>query len=162
MNLALPASLAGCYFYHTMSLPDVGLVRGTWTIQDFPQYVGGIDLRNKSVLDVGTASGFLSFEAERAGASEVTSFDADTAARMYRLPFQDNLFWKDWPRWVKDNDGDWLRGMKAAWRAADDCLGSKAQARYGDIFQLRQMFPTGSMSQSLVPFSNTSAIRFPH
>jgi len=138
----MPA-LEGCYFYHTMTLPEIGLVRGEWYIEEFPQYVGGIDLRNKSVLDVGTASGFLSFEAERAGALTVTSFDADTTARMYRLPFRENLFWKDWPRWVEENDGSWLAGLKAAWRRAHDCLGSKAEARYGDIFQLRQMFPDG-------------------
>jgi len=135
-------SFGNCFFYHTMDLPGVGIVRGQWQIRDFQQYIGFVDLTNKSVLDVGTASGFLSFEAERAGAAQVTSFDADSVERMFRLPFRESLFWKDWHAWVKENQL-WLEGLKAGYRVAHDQLGSKAQTHYGDIFQLRQLFPDG-------------------
>lgn len=133
--------LTGCYFYHTMDLPVIGVVRGTWHIRDFPKYIGSVDLRGKTVLDVGTASGFLSFEAERAGAGKVVSFDADHVERMYRLPFAQNLFWKDPPAWAKHPEQSWLAGLKKSYSLAHGLLKSKAQTCYGDIFLLRTLFP---------------------
>jgi O-methyltransferase len=122
-----------------MDLPTLGIVRGIWHIRDFQKYIGSVDLRGKTVLDVGTASGFLSFEAERAGASQVVSFDADSAERMYRLPFAENLYWTDWPAWVK-NKQVLLDGLKKGYRIAHGLLGSKAETCYGDIFHLRTLF----------------------
>ena len=59
-----------CFFYHTMELPGLGLVRGQWDLRGrFDDYVGGVGVEGKTVLDVGTATGFLSFEAERRGAA---------------------------------------------------------------------------------------------
>jgi SAM-dependent methyltransferase len=132
--------LTGCSFYHTMDLPVLGVVRGNWHIRNFPQYIGSVDLKDKTVLDVGTASGFLSFEAERAGASQVVSFDVDSAERMYRLPFAENLYWMDWPAWVKDKQS-LLDGLKKSYRIAHGLLGSKAETCYGDIFHLRTLLP---------------------
>jgi SAM-dependent methyltransferase len=132
--------LTGCFFYHTMDLPVLGVVRGAWHIRDFPQYIGSVDLRGKTVLDVGTASGFLSFEAERAGARQVVSFEADSAERLYLLPFAENLYWTDWPAWVKYKQG-LLDGLKKSYGVAHGLLGSKAQTCYGDIFHLRTLFP---------------------
>ena len=59
--------LKECYWYHSMQFPDGECVRGTWAIPDFDDYVGGYNLRGKTVLDVGTASGYLAFHAEQAG-----------------------------------------------------------------------------------------------
>ena len=57
-------NLDDCYFYHTMDLPGVGVMRGHWDLRGrFADYVGGVDVEGKSVLDVGAATGFLSFEA---------------------------------------------------------------------------------------------------
>jgi 2-polyprenyl-3-methyl-5-hydroxy-6-metoxy-1,4-benzoquinol methylase len=71
--------LADCWFYHTMDLPDVGTVTGSWDLRGrFDEYVGHVPLAGKTFLDVGTASGFLSFEAEKRGA-DVVSFDAASA-----------------------------------------------------------------------------------
>src|SRR5215467_6607275 len=131
-DVKAPSALRSCYFYHTMDLPGVGIIRGQWHIRNFHQYVGDVDLTGKSVLDVGTASGFLSFEAERAGASRVVSFDSDSVERMFRLPFAQNLFWRDWHAWVRENEG-WLAGLKAAYRFAHARLKSNAETRYGDI-----------------------------
>ena len=74
-----------CTWYHSMDLPGIGEVVGAWDLRGrFDDYVGHVALGGKSVLDVGTANGFLSFEAEKRGAT-VTSFDAD---RPERLEFQ--------------------------------------------------------------------------
>lgn len=64
-----------CYFYHSMDFPDGTSIAGDWDLRGrFDDYTGQVDLRNKTVLDVGTASGFLAFEAEKRGA-QVISLD---------------------------------------------------------------------------------------
>ena len=94
-NFAAPRlirNLADCHFYHTMDLPEVGLQQGQWDLRgDFVQYVGNVTFTQKRVLDVGCASGFLSFSAEAAGAREVVSFDMDIASRQHWLPFRNHL-----------------------------------------------------------------------
>jgi hypothetical protein len=63
-----------------------GPVVGDWDLRGrFDEYIREIDLHGKTVLDVGTASGFLTFEAERRGAT-VTSFDADSPQRYQMIP----------------------------------------------------------------------------
>jgi 2-polyprenyl-3-methyl-5-hydroxy-6-metoxy-1,4-benzoquinol methylase len=68
--------LEDCFFYHTMDLPGLGVVRGQWDLRGrFDDYIGGVSVAGKSVLDIGTATGFLSFESEHQGASRVLSVD---------------------------------------------------------------------------------------
>ncbi len=46
--------LEDCYFYHTMELPGLGVRRGHWDLRGkFYDYVGGVDVAGRSVLDVG-------------------------------------------------------------------------------------------------------------
>ena len=57
-----------CHWYHTIDPPS-GSVTGEWDLRNrFDDYVGHVDLSGKRVLDIGTASGFLTWEAERRGA----------------------------------------------------------------------------------------------
>lgn len=64
-----------CFFYHSMDFPDGTSIVGDWDLRGrFDDYTGHVDLKNKTVLDVGTASGFLAFEAEKRGA-QVISLD---------------------------------------------------------------------------------------
>ena len=73
-------NLEDCFFYHTMDLPGLGVVPGQWDLRGrFEEYTGGVEFEGKSVLDVGTATGFLSFEAEHKGAARVVSFDMSDA-----------------------------------------------------------------------------------
>jgi 2-polyprenyl-3-methyl-5-hydroxy-6-metoxy-1,4-benzoquinol methylase len=67
----------GCWFYHVMDLPEFGTVNhfGSWDLRGrFDDYVSYATLARKTLLDVGCASGFLTFEAEKRGAT-VMSFD---------------------------------------------------------------------------------------
>jgi 2-polyprenyl-3-methyl-5-hydroxy-6-metoxy-1,4-benzoquinol methylase len=58
-----------CVFYHKMELPEFGLVEGAWDLRGrINEYLGNVPLAGKRALDVGTASGFLSFEMEHQGA----------------------------------------------------------------------------------------------
>jgi 2-polyprenyl-3-methyl-5-hydroxy-6-metoxy-1,4-benzoquinol methylase len=68
---------SACYFYHTMEIPDHGLVRGEWDLRGRERtYLGGVDFPRKSVLEIGTASGFLCYWMEEQGA-QVTGLDLD-------------------------------------------------------------------------------------
>ena len=67
--------LEECYFYHSMEIPGYGLVEGPWDLRGgVDDYLGGVDLRDKRVLEVGTASGFLCFTMEGRGA-DVVAYD---------------------------------------------------------------------------------------
>jgi hypothetical protein len=109
-----------------MDLPGIGSVKGDWDLRGrFDEYVGGVDLRGKTVLDVGTASGFLSFEAEKRGAL-VTSFDADTHERIQTMP-PDAL------------DPIYFNGMRNSYRLAHRAFGSRATTVYGDLYSLSNL-----------------------
>ena len=52
-----------CQFYHSMTFPSGDEITGHWDIRGrFDQYIGRYPLRGKTVLDLGTASGFIAFE----------------------------------------------------------------------------------------------------
>ncbi|MGL6096456.1 MAG: class I SAM-dependent methyltransferase [Fimbriiglobus sp.] len=138
MNLfAEPRSpaFADCYFYHTIDLPGVGVVKGEWDLRDtFDDYLGRVPLAGKTVLDVGTASGFLTFEAEKRGAS-VVSFDLADASTQQLLPFRDKLDFTDRPAWVAKQTAVFERWKNGYW-FAHQALGSKARCHYGSIYDL--------------------------
>jgi SAM-dependent methyltransferase len=61
-----------CEFYHTMEVPGLGLVQGWWDLRDIvDQYLGNVSFAGKRVLEIGPASGFLTVEMEKRGASVV-------------------------------------------------------------------------------------------
>ena len=64
-----------CDFYHTMEIPGVGLVEGQWDLRrGVDAYLGGVDLNNRRVLEIGPASEVLTFEMEKRGA-DVTAIE---------------------------------------------------------------------------------------
>ncbi len=68
-------SIEDCEFYHTVEVPGHGVIQGHWDLRTgIDKYLGGVELQHKRVLDVGAATGFLSFSMERKGA-EVVSYD---------------------------------------------------------------------------------------
>jgi SAM-dependent methyltransferase len=137
---AEPLSVSGpqeCRFYHTLDLPVSGVQQGQWDLRGrFEDYTLDVALSGKSVLDVGTASGFLSFEAEKRGAT-VVSVEADSPARWDRLPFINRLAYKDRQAWNRDPviQGN-LEGLKRSYWLAHREFGSRARAYYGDACNL--------------------------
>lgn len=64
--------LAECSFYHTMDIPGYGHVQGDWDLRQAAQdCLGHMTLQHKRVLEIGPASGFLSFYMESKGAQVV-------------------------------------------------------------------------------------------
>lgn len=83
-------SLDDCYFYHTMDIPGHGTIEGEWDLRGLvDRYLGGFDFGNKRVLDVGAASGILTFHIEKQGA-EVVSFDLSDEFDWDIVPFAAN------------------------------------------------------------------------
>ncbi len=70
-------SLDECYFYHTMDIPGYGTVKGEWDLRaGVRDYLGGenVNFKGKRVLEMGAASGFLTFTMEKLGA-DVVGYD---------------------------------------------------------------------------------------
>lgn len=126
-------SLEACDFYHTMELPGIGLVDGTWDLRDvIADYLGGIDVSGKRVLDVGAASGYLSFELERRGA-EVVSFDMAEALEYDFVPYADPAYDLAAVRTAAKRR---MRRIRSSYWFAHRALGSSARACYGDVYDL--------------------------
>jgi SAM-dependent methyltransferase len=125
--------LGECFFYHTMTLPTFGEVHAHWDLRGrFDDYIGGVDLKGKSVIDIGTATGFLSFEAEQRGATRVVSFDMEHARLQAFLPFKDKQSYIDPEGWSQYHNIE-VEHWKNAYWLCHRLLGSKAQVYYGDI-----------------------------
>src|SRR5258706_972870 len=131
-------SPADCFFYHTMDLPGWGEVRGQWDLRGrFKEYTGGVNLAGKSVIDVGAATGFLSFAGEQSGASSVLSFDIGSAHQQTFLPFKDKLYSRDPERWAREYGAE-IEQWKNAYWLCHRLLASRAAVYYGNIYALPQ------------------------
>jgi SAM-dependent methyltransferase len=129
-------SPADCFFYHTMDLPGWGEARGHWDLRGrFKEYIGGVDLAGKSVIDVGAATGFLSFAAEQSGAARVLSFDIGQAREQTFLPFKDKLYSRDPGRWAEQYGAE-IEQWKNAYWLCHRLLASRAEVYYGNIYDL--------------------------
>jgi hypothetical protein len=79
--------LASCYFYHTVTLPEHGVIEGEWDLRaGLAAYLGGVSCRELRVLEVGTASGYVCFALERQGA-EIVAFDLSPTDLPDVVPF---------------------------------------------------------------------------
>jgi hypothetical protein len=121
-----------CYFYHTTDLPGIGTIEGNWDLREnLAAYLGNVDFQNKRVLDVGCASGSLSFYMEKNGA-EVVSFDLDKNGNWDIVPFakwQDRKLLANKYKMIIDrlNNSYWLTHR---------LLNSKAHVVYGSVYNI--------------------------
>lgn len=119
-----------CIFYHAMDLPGGESIDGAWDIRGcFDQYIGHYPIKGKTVLDVGTASGFLAFEAEKAGAKAVTAIDAKTAHEIRHLQFDDHPFHNNRPESLSNSD-DFLKRLKNSFWYGHRRLSSAVEVIY--------------------------------
>ena len=94
-----------------------------------------MEVAGKSVLDVGTATGFLSFEAEKRAASRVLSFDMSDVRQQTFLPFKDKLYFRDPERFAAQYGAEMEQWKNAYW-LCHRLLDSKAEVYYGDVYHL--------------------------
>jgi len=127
------SSVDDCFFYHRMDLPGHGTVghEAAWDLRGrFEDYTGRVDVNGRTFLDVGAASGFVSFEAEKRGAI-VTSFDLDSALKRQPVP-KDSL---GSPSEFLADSEEGYRQMKNAYWLSHSALHSSANVFYGDIYR---------------------------
>ena len=84
--------VADCYFYHTMELPGHGVIEGRdWDLRGrVDEYLGNVAFAGKRVLEIGPASGFLTFEMEKRG-GEVISVEKNRKKNDLRRGFRECL-----------------------------------------------------------------------
>jgi 2-polyprenyl-3-methyl-5-hydroxy-6-metoxy-1,4-benzoquinol methylase len=124
-----------------MELPDGEVIPGYWDLRGrFDEYIGGVPLRGKSLLDVGTATGFLAFEAEKRGA-QVTAFDIDSGAYQTNVPFVGYTYHEDRDRWIRGAN-DNLRGLHNSFWYCHKRYNSNIRAVYGSFDDLMKIGKT--------------------
>ena len=121
-----------CIFYHTMELPGMGLIEGSWDLRPgIEEYLGKVDFSGKRALDVGTASGFLCWEMERRGA-EVVAYDLSEQSQSWDLvPFGGSPD----PTFAAERSAG-LGRINNGWWLAHAALGSKAKVVYGSVYEM--------------------------
>jgi hypothetical protein len=131
-------TLEDCDFYHSVELPQ-GRQEGVWDlVSRFDDYVAHEALGGRSLLDVGTASGFLTFEAEKRGAV-VTSLEAASSDSWHQLPIRGIPFVDDHAAWRIAADMALERWKNSYWLCHRE-LGSRARCFYGDLHDLSPAF----------------------
>ena len=119
-----------CHFYHVMDIPDHGLVDGYWDLRGREdEYLGEVELDGKRVLEIGPASGFLTFHMEDRGA-EVVAVDIPDGNRWDMVPHVD-LDTEARDEWLTI-----MREMKSGFWFAHRRRGSSARVHYGDVHDL--------------------------
>lgn len=117
-------SLNDCEWYHIMEIPGIeGLTNGVYDCRDdIGNILGNLDFQNKKVVNLGPSTGYISFEAERRGAS-VTSVDlsVDSEERDW-TPIVD----QNWKEDLKNFMSDERRRRNAFWYA-HKALNSKSK-----------------------------------
>ncbi|WP_018261730.1 class I SAM-dependent methyltransferase [Methylobacterium sp. WSM2598] len=120
-----------CFFTHTIELPGHGLMRGEWDARGrVESCLGHVDVAGKRVLDIGCASGFLSFELEARGA-EIVSLDIPGARHWDVVPFPE-----------LDGDaaldllGRHLDAIRRAYWLSHRALGSRARYVQGTAYAI--------------------------
>lgn len=128
----LVTSLDDCLFYHTMDIPGYGTMRGQWDLRaGLEEYLGKFNFTGNRVLDVGTASGLLSFYTERKGA-DVVSFDLSDKYEWDIVPFAANFDFAE----VKARRQEMIRRLNNSYWFCHRVFESKARAVYGSVYDI--------------------------
>ena len=124
---------ADCYFYQTIELPELGIRHGEWDLRGgVDRYLGGLDVSERRVLELGTANGFLCFEMEQRGA-EVVAFDLGENDEWDLVPYGGQV-----PRALRTERRALARRLHNAWWLAHRLTGSHARAVYGSVYEVPQ------------------------
>ncbi len=126
---------SACTFYHSLDFDDGDSVDGPWDIRgQFGSYIGDYPLSGKTMLDVGTASGFLTFSAEKAGA-QVTSLECRSAAEYNQIHFAGLPYHEDRPSYDATMQ-TWMRTLKNGYWYCWHKTHSRAETVYAPLAAL--------------------------
>ena len=115
-------------WYHTIDVGSGVVTPGWFDLRPIVDRMPWPDVRGKRCLDVGTYDGYLAFELERRGASEVVATD---------IPSHED--W-DWPIPMRERGPDFMRrvaGEKGlGFRVASQLLGSGVERAEVSVYEL--------------------------
>lgn len=130
------SSIDECVFYHTIDLPGIGTVQGRWDLRPTVEaYLGNYNFNHKKVLEIGPASGFLTFHMEEAGAHEITAVD---------LPLEAGYTWDYVPyaqldfQKIAERRTTALMKIKNSFWFSHKLRSSRAKVYYGSAYDLPQ------------------------
>ena len=126
-----PTSLEECFFYHSMEIPGLGLVRGQWDLRsNVDVYLGQVDFDGQRVLEIGPASGFLTFFMEHSGA-QVVGCELSVGDHWDLVPFAGAD-----PAAHVETRNDLMRALHNGFWYAHRAHRSKAGVTYGSVYDL--------------------------
>lgn len=117
------------FWYHTIELAPGVETPGWFDLRPVVERMPWPDVRGRRCLDIGTFDGFLAFELDRRGASEVLATD-----------ITDHTGW-DWPPRLRAGGVEYLRSIAgeergAGFQIARRFLGSSAELREISVYDL--------------------------
>ena len=131
---ASPRTVTGidqCYFYHSMDLPRSGPVEGPFDLRPgIDSYLGGVSFVGKRVLEIGPASGYVTFHMEQSGADVVAVETSEEFGWDY-VPQVEALT----PVVLQERAVIMDRLRNGFWLAHAE-FGSSARIHYGSAYQL--------------------------
>jgi SAM-dependent methyltransferase len=125
------ADVGDCYFYHTMELPRYGVMNGEWDLRSgVDEYLGKVSFAGQRVLEIGPASGFLTFEMEKRGA-EVVSVEVTAEHGWDFVPYPASKLEEILgPRQIV------MQRLKNSYWFSHAAHHSRAKVYYGDVYNL--------------------------
>jgi SAM-dependent methyltransferase len=126
------ADLRDLVWYHAVELPDGTVLPGAWDLRGHePAYLGRVNVAGKRVLELGPATGYLTFYLERMGA-EVVAFEAGFDVSIDLLPFRGREDPEERRRVMQDT----IDRNHDAWWYLHRTLGSSARFVQGNIYDM--------------------------
>jgi 2-polyprenyl-3-methyl-5-hydroxy-6-metoxy-1,4-benzoquinol methylase len=124
-------SIEDCYFYHTIDIPNHGVVHGEWDLRgQETTYLGNVNFQGKRVLEIGTASGYLCFAMEKMGA-DVVAYDLSENQEWDIVPYAEH----DLTDYVIEHK-KYLRRLNNGFWFAHKAFNSSAKVVYGTVYEI--------------------------
>ncbi len=121
-----------CSFYHTIELPGRGVIEGSWDLRpEIHDYLGRNDFNGRRVLEIGPATGYVTFEMERRGA-RVVSVEVPDDPGWDFVPFPPDVLTPA----VLSLRRIGMRRVKNAYWFCRAAIKSQARIFYGDVYNL--------------------------
>jgi SAM-dependent methyltransferase len=122
---------ADCIFYHVMEIPGHGLVGGQWDLRGGEdEYLGRLDLNGRRVLEIGPASGYLTFQMEARGA-EVVAVEVGPNESWDIVPVA-----AAGPEEVAEERAETMEKLRNGFWFAHERFSSRARVHYGNAANL--------------------------
>ncbi len=124
-------SINDCYFYHTMDIPNHGIVRGEWDLRGRETaYLGNTSFAGKRVLEIGTASGHLCFTMEKMGANMV-AYDLSDEQEWDMVPYAGY----DYEQHMSERKAH-IRRLNNGFWFAHQAYNSSAKVVHGTVYEI--------------------------